>query len=93
MVDGEACNFDLPEQRMQEITESSVQTTGKYPVKLQPDAFKQVIDAFEKKLTTTFFYPPAERNLTYGDAIIFQAGHYRKVLEGQVDVYQPILLK
>ena len=93
MVDGEAGNFDLPEQRMQEMPESSAQTTGKYPVKLQPDAFKQVIDAFEKKLTTTFFYPPAERNLTYGDAIIFQAGHYRKVLEGQVDVYQPILLK
>lgn len=93
MVDGEAGNFDLPEQRMQEMPESSAQTTGKSPVKLQPDAFKQVIDAFEKKLTTTFFYPPAERNLTYGDAIIFQAGHYRKVLEGQVDVYQPILLK
>ncbi|MDL1987965.1 MAG: CRISPR-associated endonuclease Cas1 [Deltaproteobacteria bacterium] len=93
MVDGEAGNFDLPEQRMEETPDSAKQTTGKYPVKLQPDAFKRVIDAFEKKLTTTFFYPPSERNLTYGDAIIFQAGHYRKVLEGQVDVYQPILLK
>lgn len=93
MVDDEAGNFDLPEQRMKEMPESSGQTTGKYPVKLQPDAFKRVIDAFEKKLTTIFFYPPVERNLTYGDAIIFQAGHYRKVLEGQVDVYQPILLK
>lgn len=93
MVDGEAGNFDLPEQRMEEMPEASEQTTGKYPVKLQPDAFKRVIDAFEKKLTTTFFYPPSDRNLTYGDAIIFQAGHYRKVLERQVDVYQPILLK
>lgn len=93
MVDGEAGNFDLPEQRMEETPDSAKQTTGKYPVKLQPDAFKRVIDAFEKKLTTIFFYPPSERNLTYGDAIIFQAGHYRKVLEGQVDVYQPILLK
>lgn len=86
-------NFDLPEQRMKEMPESPEQTTGKYPVKLQPDAFKRVIDAFEKKLTTTFYYPLAERHLTYGDAIVFQAGYYRKVLEGEVDVYQPILLK
>jgi CRISPR-associated protein Cas1 len=51
------------------------------------------IDAFEKKLTTAFYYPPAERQLTYGDALIFQAQHYRKVIEGEVDIYQPILLK
>ncbi|MDI6688187.1 MAG: CRISPR-associated endonuclease Cas1 [Desulfobacterales bacterium] len=89
----ESGDFDLPEQRMEISQEAVAQPTGKYPVKLQPDAFKRVIDAFEKKLTTTFFYPPAERNLTYGDAIIFQAGYFRKVLEGEADVYQPILLK
>lgn len=89
----ESGNFDLPEQRMKEAPETSGQATGKYPVKLQPDAFKRVIDAFEKKLTTAFFYPPAERDLSYGDAIVFQAGYYRKVLEREVDVYQPIVLK
>lgn len=93
MNDAEPDNFDLPEQRMEEAPDSAKQITGKYPVKLQPNAFRRVIDAFEKKLTTTFFYPLAERHLTYGDVIIFQAGYYRKVLEGQVDVYQPILLK
>ncbi len=85
--------FDLPEQRMVSASEPPVQATGKYPVKLHPEAFKRVIEAFEKKLTTTFYYPPPERQLTYSDAIIFQAGHYRKVVEGEVDVYQPILLK
>lgn len=85
--------FDLPEQRMEQEIASPEQTTGKYPVKLNPQAFKRVIDAFEKKLTTPFYYPPAERQLTYGDAIIFQAAHFRKVLEGEVDVYQPVLLK
>jgi len=66
---------------------------GKYPVKLRPEAFKRVIEAFEKKLTTSFFYPPADRRLTYSDAIIYQAGHYRKVVEGKADIYQPVMLK
>lgn len=91
--DADNKNFDLPEQRMEASTKATVPVTGKYPVKLHPDAFQRVIETFEKKLTTRFFYPPAQRNLTYGDAIIFQAGHFRKVLEGEADVYQPILLK
>jgi CRISPR-associated protein Cas1 len=70
-----------------------VNTTGKYPVKLKDYAFTRVIDAFEKKLTTEFYYPPAERKLTYADALIYQAGHFRKVIEGEVEIYQPLLLK
>jgi len=93
MDEGESDTFDLPEQRMEAGPVPAIQVTGKYPVKLSPEAFKRVIDAFEKKLTTTFFYPPAERQLTYGDAIIFQAGRFRKVIDGEVEVYQPLLLK
>lgn len=93
MEDAGSENFDLPEQRMEISQETATQPTGKYPVKLHSEAFQRVIEAFEKKLTTSFYYPPAQRNLTYGDAIIFQAGHFRKVLEGEADVYQPILLK
>lgn len=88
----EADFFDIPEQRMDE-NQSIPRPTGKYPVKLQPDAFKRVIDAFEKKLTTEFHYPPAERTLSYADAIIYQAWHCRKVIEGEAQVYQPVLLK
>ena len=84
---------DIPEQRVDEGTTKPEQVTGKYPVKLCSEAFRRVIDAFEKKLTTKFYYSPAERRMTYGDAIIYQAGHYRKVIEREVDVYQPILLK
>jgi len=89
----DSANFDMPEQRMEHSETSSAQVTGKYPVKLSKDAFRQVIDAFEKKLTTRFFYPAADRQISYGDAIIYQAGQYRKVIEGKVDVYQPVLLK
>lgn len=84
--------FDIPEQRMDD-TQAAPRPAGKYPVKLKPDAFNRVIDAFEKKLTTEFYYPPAERTLTYADALIYQAGHYRKVIEGEAQVYRPVLLK
>jgi CRISP-associated protein Cas1 len=83
--------FDIPEQRMNDA--AAPRPAGKYPVKLQPEAFKRVIEAFEKKLTTEFYYPPAERTLTYADALIYQAGHFRKVIEGEAQVYQPVLLK
>ena len=86
--------FDLPDQRMEEEgVQPAARPTAKYPVKLHPPAFQRVLEAFEKKLTTTFFYPPAERQLTYADALIFQAAHCRKVIEGVSAVYQPVLLK
>jgi CRISPR-associated protein Cas1 len=85
--------LDLPEQRMGNETPLSGRQTGKYPVKLRPNSFKKVIDAFEKKLTTAFFYPPAGRRLTYSDAIIYQASHFRKVIEGEANVYIPVMLK
>ncbi len=93
-IEGDKTNqFDLPEQRMDDVPASNDQVTGKYPVKLKPEAFRRVIDAFEKKLTTSFHYPPAERSLTYADAVIFQAGHYRRVVEGEAEQYQPVLMK
>lgn len=87
----DSVSFDIPEQRMEEDVEA--RPSAKYPVRLQPDAFGRVIDAFEKKLTTGFYYPPAEKNLTYADALIYQAAHYRKVIEGEAKVYSPLLLK
>lgn len=90
-TEADSVSFDIPEQRMDD--NAVHKPAGKYPVKLQAEAFKRVIEAFEKKLTTEFYYPPAERTLTYADALIYQAGHYRKVIEGEAHVYQPVLLK
>lgn len=87
----DSVTFDIPEQRIDNNAEPQVR--GKYPVKLYQEAFKRVIEAFEKKLATEFYYPPAERQLTYADAIIYQAGHYRKVIQGETEFYQPVLLK
>jgi CRISP-associated protein Cas1 len=52
----DADSFNIPEQRM-DSGEISLCGVGKYPVKLKDDAFRRVIEAFEKKLTTEFFYP------------------------------------
>lgn len=84
--------MDLPEQTMVDFAPEYART-GKYPVKLKGNALNKVLEAFEKKLTTSFFYAPAERQLTYADAIIYQAQHYRKVVEGEISEYLPILLK
>ena len=40
---------------MEDSPAPAAQVTGKYPVKLRPEAFKRGIDSFEKKLTTAFF--------------------------------------
>lgn len=85
--------FDLPEQRMEEQATHILAQTGKHPVRLTDEAFRRVIEAFEKKMTTSFYHPLAGRSLTYGEAVLYQAAHYRKVIEGEVQVYQPVLMK
>ncbi len=93
MDEKDSGNFDLPEQRVEASAVEEKPVTGKYPVRLRPDAFEKVIAAFEKKLTAAFYYPPAGKNITYGEAVIYQAAHYRKVVEGEAKLYQPLTLK
>lgn len=84
--------FDMPEQSM-ENDQAMSPPTGKQPVKLTPPAFKAVIESFEKKLTTRFHHPQAEREISYNEAMTVQAGLYRKVIEGEAETYMPLALK
>jgi CRISPR-associated protein Cas1 len=89
-------HFDIPSQRMGEDVAQDLDSEyggGKPAVKLNDDAFRRVVENFERKMTTEFYYPPEERTISYGDALIAQAGMYRKVIEGSLRVYQPLLLK
>jgi CRISPR-associated protein Cas1 len=65
----------------------------KLPVQLKPDAFKRVISAFEQKLTTEFTHPLAEKPMTYSQAMVYQARLFRRLVEGEAAVYQPLLLR
>lgn len=88
--------FDLPSQRMGEGSAHDLETEdtgGKPAVKLTEEAFRRVVENFERKMTTEFHYPPEERTITYADALVAQASMYRKVIEGSLSVYQPLLLR
>ncbi len=85
--------FDLPEQRLEESPEAEESRGGKPAVRLHPPAFARVVQAFEKKIATEFYYPAAEKRLTYADAMVYQARQLRRVLEGEAADYQPLLLK
>ncbi|RJX26912.1 MAG: CRISPR-associated endonuclease Cas1 [Desulfurivibrio sp.] len=88
--------FDVPSQRMGEETPDDLDmesSNGRPAVKLNDDAFRRVVENFERKLTTEFYYAPEERTITYAEALVAQAGMYRKVVEGSLLVYQPLQLK
>jgi CRISPR-associated protein Cas1 len=88
--------FDVPSQRMGEGNPDDLDmenTAGKPAIKLHDDAFRRVVENFERKLTTEFHYPPKDRIITYAEALVAQAGMYRKVIEGSLLVYQPLQLK
>ncbi len=87
--------FDVPSQRMDDNPDEAEmeEQRGKPPVKLKPDAFARVIENFERKLTTEFHYLPEDRKITLNDALVAQAGMYRKLIEGSVQEYQPLQLK
>jgi CRISPR-associated protein Cas1 len=86
--------FDLPEQRLEDNLTEEEQTDGaKLPVKVHPDAFRRILQAFERKMTTEFYHPVAEQKMTYAEALVFQARLYRRVVEGEAAVYRPLLMK
>lgn len=85
--------FDVPPQRMEDAVSVQEDGRGKPGFFLKSEPFKKVIANFERKLTTEFFYEPYNRKITYEEAIIAQAGQYRRLIEGDINEYQPLLLK
>lgn len=85
--------FDVPPQRMEDAVSTQEDGRGKPGLFLKSEPFKKVIANFERKLTTEFFYEPYNRKITYEEAIIAQAGQYRRLIESEIHEYQPLLLK
>lgn len=85
--------FDMPPQPADEEDETENMTGGKPAIRLYHPAFIRLVKAFEKKMTTEFYNPAAEKKMSYSEAMVFQARQMRKVIEGEVTRYQPLLLK
>jgi len=86
--------FDVPVQRMSDAPVDNDADSRALPaVKLKTAAFQRVVENFERKLAAEFYYEPYAKKITLADAIIAQAGQYRKCVEGEMAVYQPLVLK
>ena len=66
---------------------------GRRPLLLRKGAFTKVLTAFSRKMETEIFHPAAERHMTYADALVFQARQYRRMVEGEVGEYSPLMLR
>lgn len=86
--------FDLPDQdlrRSDNVDGKPVEQ--RRPVRLLPDAYRRTIEAFEKKLQVEFFHPLAQRRMTYAAALVYQARIFKRVVNGEQNLYQPLLLR
>ena len=83
---------DLPGDQLTTPLEDSP-APGKRPVLLRKEAFKKVLTAFSQKMESEFFHPGAGRQMSYNDAMVFQARYYRRLVEGEVEDYVPLMLR
>ena len=63
------------------------------PVRLKEDALKRLLQQFERKLKTRFYYRILNRNIDYERAIFEQARLYVKVIKGERETYIPLQLQ
>ncbi len=68
-------------------------TARALPVLLTQTALKKVIDAFSQKMETKFFHPVAKKEMTYNEAMVYQARFLRYVIEGKTRTYVPLMLR
>lgn len=76
-----------------EETPPSGPAAPKRPVTLCKEAFKRVLSLFARKMETEFHHPVLGRQMSYSDALVVQARQYRRLVEGDTDAYQPLMLR
>lgn len=60
---------------------------------LSQEAMKKVIGEFTKKMDSEFYHHAAQRKISHSEALHFQANHYRRVIEGEISDYQPLIYR
>lgn len=84
---------DLPGAQTSVQGSEELDRPGKPAVRLAPAAFARVVEAFERKLSAEFYHPLADEQMSYQEALVFQARQFRRLLEGEIGVYEPLLLR
>lgn len=82
---------DLSGEQMDTSVVESI--SGKRPMLLRKGAFKTVLTAFSKKLETEFSHPAIGKQMSYSEALVFQARQFRRLVEGEIGEYSPLTLR
>jgi CRISPR-associated protein Cas1 len=85
--------FDAAEQQIGHSAVPDHEPNEKRPYRLRPDALTAVLNTFEEKMTTEFQHPLIGEKITYAEALMVQAKHFREYLEGTYARYQPLQMK
>jgi len=57
------------------------------------EAYRRLIQAFEKKMQTSFMHPHIKKEMSYNEALNLQARHLRAVIEENEQKYNPLLIR
>lgn len=89
-VDFSKDSVDFPLESEFTNDTNSEKNTG---ILLTKPGLKKVITAFEEKINSSVFYPPAEDKKSYIRIIYEQAAHYKRVISGEETTYKPYFFK
>jgi CRISPR-associated protein Cas1 len=84
-------NEEYPIESEEENEENIV--IKKRGVLLNNDGLKKVINQFEKRLNTEYFYVPEGRRIFYKELIHYQVKHFKRIILGEEKEYKPLTIK
>lgn len=70
---------------------SDRQDSASHAYALAAPALKKTLNAFQKKMKSQFHNRQSEKEMTYADALEWQARNYREAIENGADKYRPFL--
>lgn len=84
-------DFEMPHGETENEERNETPQSVVKPLILKSEPLKKVLAAFSKKMETRFHHPHAYKEMTYTEAVNWQAREYRRVVEGERDKYMPLV--
>jgi len=85
-------DFEVGPLRETEAEEPG-QPAPRRPILLKDEARKQFIALYETRLNEQIFYPPASEQTTYRRVLELQAYQMARLILGEIETYQPLLVR